>query len=56
VLVVRVDERPVEVEQGGPRAQEEAASVFSRCAAWAPSPNSSIIFSLNAGCRPASAR
>src|SRR5207248_9935109 len=46
VLVVRIDERPVEVEQG--RLQEPAL-VFSRCWACFPSTNSSIILSLNAG-------
>src|SRR5581483_3722562 len=47
VLVVRVDERAVEIEQRG--AAQEAAFVFVRCPAWTPSANSSSILALKAG-------
>ena len=47
MLVVRVDERSVEVEERG--VAQLADAVFSRCFACTPSQNSSIIFFENAG-------
>src|SRR5205085_2215811 len=54
VVVVRVDERAVDVEDRGagqPAAYDcvSPCSVFSRCSSCLPSANSSIIFALNAG-------